>query len=110
MSLDADIPLRLSLQFASHLVHWGSAMPIYPLSETNVYMNSPSADTRRQVGHHRWLKCTFIDTVVQEGCVVGHYLTICSLCRSTKLNMYYFLVWLKPFLLGLHKMKDRIPI
>ncbi|XP_064405824.1 GATOR1 complex protein NPRL3-like isoform X2 [Halichondria panicea] len=46
VSLDADIPLVLVLRLASHLVHWRKAMAIYPLSENNVYITSPMADTR----------------------------------------------------------------
>ena len=46
VSLDADIPLSQVLQFASHLVHWGKAMTIYPLSESNVYIASSTAETR----------------------------------------------------------------
>ena len=46
VSLDADIPLAQVLQFASHLVHWGKAMTIYPLSESNVYIASSTAETR----------------------------------------------------------------
>ena len=49
VSLDADIPLSQVLQFASHLVHWGKAMTIYPLSESNVYIASPTAETRVSV-------------------------------------------------------------
>ena len=45
VSLDADIPLALVLHLASHLVHWGKAMAIYPLSENNSYITSPTADT-----------------------------------------------------------------
>ncbi len=45
VSLDADIPLILVLRLASHLVHWGKAMAIYPLSENNIYITSPTADT-----------------------------------------------------------------
>ncbi|XP_003383272.2 PREDICTED: nitrogen permease regulator 3-like protein [Amphimedon queenslandica] len=47
VSLDADIPLQQAVKFACHLVHWGQAMTVYPLSETNVYINSPQADTKR---------------------------------------------------------------
>lgn len=46
VSLDADIPLTQVLHFASHLIHWGKAMAIYPLSENNIYITSPLADTR----------------------------------------------------------------
>lgn len=46
VSLDADIPLTQVLHFASHLIHWGRAMAIYPLSENNIYITSPLADTR----------------------------------------------------------------
>jgi len=46
VSLDADVPLAQVLHFASHLVHWGKAMAIYPLSESNMYITSPLADTR----------------------------------------------------------------
>ena len=49
VSLDADIPLSQVLRFASHLVHWGKAMPIYPLSESNVYIASSTAETRVSV-------------------------------------------------------------
>ena len=49
VSLDSDIPLSQVLQFASHLVHWGKAMTIYPLSESNVYIASPTAETRVSV-------------------------------------------------------------
>ena len=47
MALDADIPLQQAVKFASHLVHWSQAMTVYPLSETNVYVTSPTADTAR---------------------------------------------------------------
>lgn len=46
VSLDADIPLTQVLHFASHLIHWGKAMAIYPLSENNIYITSPLADTK----------------------------------------------------------------
>ena len=46
VSLDADIPLAQALQMACHLVHWQKAMTIYPLSESNVYITSPTADCR----------------------------------------------------------------
>ncbi|CAI8045756.1 GATOR complex protein NPRL3 [Geodia barretti] len=46
VSLDADVPLSQVLLFSSHLVHWGKAMTIYPLSESNVYIASPTAETR----------------------------------------------------------------
>ena len=46
VSLDADIPLAQVLHFASHLVYWGKAIAIYPLSESNVYFASPIAETR----------------------------------------------------------------
>ncbi len=44
VSLDADIPLAQILHFASHLVYWGKAVAIYPLSESNVYVTNPNAD------------------------------------------------------------------
>ena len=55
VSLDADIPLSQVLQFASHLVHWGKAMTIYPLSESNIYIASPTAETRASVRTECWL-------------------------------------------------------
>jgi hypothetical protein len=43
VSLDADLPLHQAMKFTSHLVYWKQAMTIYPLSETNVYVNSSNA-------------------------------------------------------------------
>ena len=60
VSLDADIPLQQAVKFACHLVHWGQAMPVYPLSETNVYINSPQANTKRYV---HVFKCMYMYVV-----------------------------------------------
>ena len=46
VSLDADIPLGQTLRMAAHLVGWGRGIPIYPLSESNMYISSPTSDPR----------------------------------------------------------------
>ncbi|XP_062508618.1 GATOR1 complex protein NPRL3-like isoform X2 [Corticium candelabrum] len=47
LSGDTDLSLCQVFELTAHLVYWRKAMTIYPLSESNVYVLAPDADTSR---------------------------------------------------------------
>lgn len=66
VALDGDIPLVQVLHCASHLAHWGKAITIYPLSESNVYIASPEASTSVNSVLSRSFSETFSDSTLAE--------------------------------------------
>jgi len=47
LSADSDLTLAQVFNIAGHLIYWGDAIVIFPLSETNMYAIAPNVPTER---------------------------------------------------------------